>query len=485
MENSKYVVEMEAYDKEMPTPKSKKMVKTTTPGASRLEMLDENVVLKPIDIKTPSQNALDKRFGNEDKDVVFSFATFCEEAFVQTSFAFLGPLCWLWAIPICTLNGLKITGFYPGELIKGSSWGGFISQTMGAYATTLPLLVFLYMYLSGTLPTYPENSILPTTYIFIPVMVIIARQVVIAVKYAFIPRRRMRQERKTTRRNDEMEDDLLASWMMKPRNESLAHQLDLALWRSGLTGDDEIEYITFASPVPPEIIDAINLPEKTPPKPTKETANAKAVDDPNKTLEHEVENATKLDVEDVGGQAQDCHSRKESRVSTNKIPLRMLIKYATFTGTVSVTMPFSIIFTGLILLASMPLVFLGINGKPLFGDPGNSLEQYVCAVGWIHCFMQFPSNMLMFPLAPFVIFKRTRFCLNQYFELLVPSTVIDVCMTLNDYGAPINNFYTNSKSYSLLYGKTHVTHRHGTMILFNWKICLQDYPLCNLHREMC
>merc|ERR1712023_472857 len=91
----------------------------------------------------------------------------------------------------------------------------------------------------------------------------------------------------------------------------------------------------------------------------------------------------------------------------------------------SVTVPFSIIFTGLILFTSMPLVFLGINGKPLFGDPGNSLEQYVCAVGWIHWFMQLAGNMLMFPLAPFVIFKRTRFCLNQYFELLVPSTVID------------------------------------------------------------
>ena len=58
----------------------------------------------------------------------------------------------------------------------------------------------------------------------------------------------MRTERKTTRREDEMDDDLLGSWMMTPRNESLAHQLDLALWRSGLTGDDEIEYITFASP---------------------------------------------------------------------------------------------------------------------------------------------------------------------------------------------------------------------------------------------
>ena len=78
--------------------------------------------------------------------MVFSFATFCEEAFVQTSFAFLGPLCWPWAIPICTLNGLKITGFYPGELIKGNSWGGFIGQSVGAYAIDLPLLVFLYMY---------------------------------------------------------------------------------------------------------------------------------------------------------------------------------------------------------------------------------------------------------------------------------------------------------------------------------------------------
>ena len=97
--------------------------------------------------------------------------------------------------------------------------------------------------------------------------------------------------------------------------------------------------------------------------------------------------------------------------------------------------------------------------------------------------MQFPSNMLMFPLAPFVIFKRTRFCLNQYFELLVPSTVIDVCMTLNDYGAPIDNFYTNSKSYSSLYGKTHVTHgrNYDPIQLEN---LFTRLPLCNLHRSM-
>ena len=252
--------------------------------------------------------------------------------------------------------------------------------------SSVAVAFFLYMYISGTLSTYPENSILPTTYIFIPLMVVIARQVVIAVKYAFIPRRRMRKERKTTRREDEMDDDLLGSWITKPRNESLAHQLDLALWRSGLTGDDEIEYITFASPVPPEIIDAINLPEKTPPNPKKDVAKADTADVSNKTTEPEAKDATKLDVEDCDGQAQDRHFRNGNRVSTNKIPLRMLIKYATFTGTISATVPLSIILSGLVLLTSMPLLFLGLNGKPLFGDPGNSLEQYVCAVGWINCF---------------------------------------------------------------------------------------------------
>ena len=53
------------------------------------------------------------------------------------------------------------------------------------------------------------------------------RQVVIAVKYSFIPRRRMREERTTTRRDDEMQDDLLGSWLTGPRAESLAFQLDL------------------------------------------------------------------------------------------------------------------------------------------------------------------------------------------------------------------------------------------------------------------
>ena len=55
--------------------------------------------------------------------------------------------------------------------------------------------------------------------------------------------------------------------------------------------------------------------------------------------------------------------------------------------------------------------------------------------GMDQLFLNLPSNMLLFPLAPFVIFKRSRFRLNQYFELLVPSTVVDVCMVVKTYGA--------------------------------------------------
>ena len=139
-------------------------------------------------------------------------------------------------------------------------------QTISAYCIQFPLLYFLYLYLTNNLVVYPESSILPTTYIFIPILVIVVRQVVIAVKYSFIPRRRMREERTTTRRDDEMQDDLLGSWLTGPRAESLAFQLDLALWRADLTGNASEEYITFVTPIPSEIIDEINLPEITAPK---------------------------------------------------------------------------------------------------------------------------------------------------------------------------------------------------------------------------
>ena len=317
--------------------------------------------------------------------------------------------------------------------------GSFVFQVVLAYGTGAPLLIFLYLYWTGDLPTYPENSILPTSYIFIPVMVLIARQVVIAVKYAFIPRRRMRVERVKTRREDEMNDDLLGTWMGTPRNESLAHQLDLALWRAGLAGDDEEEYITFASPVSSEVFSAINLPEITPPKPPKTTAKAKNEDGASNGMVHKnFENDTKLDIEGSSGTVSSKKPQEEYVRITNKISLRTLVKYATFTGTTGVPAPFSIVLVGMIVLAVLPLFYLGLNGQPLFGNPSNPLEQYVCAVGWINCFMSLPSNLLMFPLAPFVIFKRSRYRLDQYFELLIPSTIIDVRSKPYNFASPFN-----------------------------------------------
>ena len=118
--------------------------------------------------------------------------------------------------------------------------------------------------------------------------------------------------------------------------------------------------------------------------------------------------------------------KRSNTVSTNKIPLRMLVKYATFTGTLDVSAPLGYIMFGLFVFISVPLTYLAVNDKPLFGIPGNSFEQYVCAVGWINCFMLLAPNLLLFPSAPDIIFKRSRFRLHRFFELLIPSSVVDV-----------------------------------------------------------
>ena len=331
-------------------------------------------------------------------------------------------------------------------------------QTISAYCIQFPLLYFLYLYLTNNLVVYPESSILPTTYIFIPILVIVVRQVVIAVKYSFIPRRRMREERTTTRRDDEMQDDLLGSWLTGPRAESLAFQLDLALWRADLTGNASEEYITFVTPIPSEIIDEINLPEITAPKEEKKKkAQDKSSEEEGKKIkmnevkksdntsdrgENDVDQrenipsspvTTAIDIDKNNNVVEINIIKKSNTISTNKIPLRMLIKYAAFKGTQDAMAPFDVVIAGVLLFTSVPLIYLGWNRMALFGTPGNSFEQYVCAVGWIHCFMTLASNLLLFPSAPDVIFKRSRFRLHRFFELLIPSTIVDVSSLLNIY----------------------------------------------------
>ena len=381
---------------------------TVKKGLSGISQLyDEHIELEPVDLKPVILTQYDQRFVMEDKAVVFAMDTFLEESLVQTSFSLLGPLCWVFAIPICTLDGLKLTGFWPGKLKSGSSTGTFIFQTIFAYTLQLPVFVFLAMYWTSNLTTFPDSSILPTTHIMIPACVQLVRQIVIGVKYAFIPRRKMRTDRHETRHDEDMTDDLLATWMGTPRNESLAYQLDLCMWRADLSGIADEEYITFVTPIPAEIIKEFDLPEVTPPLKSSQEKSVKGA--PNV---------------DVDGMIEDGHAPSEV-VSTNKIPLRTLVKYASFTGTRAVKLPMQFVLCSVLPLISVPLLYLGLAGYPLFGTPGKSLEQTVCAIGFLNIFMSLPSNMIMFPLAPFVIFERSRFRLNQFFELLIPSTIVD------------------------------------------------------------
>ena len=183
-------------------------------------------ILKPFDRqKEPSE--WDLRFADEDKCVHWCKDTFFEESIVQISFSLLGPLCYPWAIKLCGVEGLKITMFWPAKYKDGSSGVFFFwMQCVFGFGMQTPTLIGTILALTGNLPLYPDSSILPFSHLYIPLMVLIVRQIVIAVKYAFVPRRRMRFDRAKGRSFTHIGDDMLGAWCDKPSNESMARQLD-------------------------------------------------------------------------------------------------------------------------------------------------------------------------------------------------------------------------------------------------------------------
>ena len=232
-------------------------------------------LLRPID-RQRELSEWDIRFEGEDKCVQWCRETFNEESVVQISFSFLGPLCYPWAIKLCGIDGLKITMFWPSKYKDGSSGTPFFwMQIIFGFGIQSPTLVGTLLALTGHLPVYPESSILPFSHLYVPLLVLIVRQIVIAVKYSFVPRRRMRRDRQIGRSFTHIGDDMLGSWCAKPSNESMARQLDQAMWRAGLTGK---EILRFVDDVPKKVLDLIDLPESTPPKVGKNSDNGLATE---------------------------------------------------------------------------------------------------------------------------------------------------------------------------------------------------------------
>ena len=174
--------------------------------------------LRPADADSRRNAGNRKRFVSEDKVLKFNWTTFWEEFFCQT----LGQKLALLAVPfivwVCGVNGAKLTQFYPGQHPTDpelSVTGDFIVQMVVNSLISVPTTIFMIMALTGNLndAIAPEGAVLPYAEIYLPVAMGLIRQVVIAVKYAYIPRRRMRGiDRKTGRHPKAFEQDLMGFW---------------------------------------------------------------------------------------------------------------------------------------------------------------------------------------------------------------------------------------------------------------------------------
>ena len=123
--------------------------------------------LLPID-RYEGATAFDELFRNEDKTPVFAHDTFFEEFLVHNLHAFIGPVLLPLYKKICTIGGLKITGFVKSRLPKGTTnYSFYYSEINRWYSRGLHLVILLVLINVRTadndyfLKTFPQTSILP------------------------------------------------------------------------------------------------------------------------------------------------------------------------------------------------------------------------------------------------------------------------------------------------------------------------------------
>ena len=346
---------------------------------------------------------LAKRFEaeNEDKTIIFSYATFFEETLAQNLYFFFGPLCLPVIQKICGEKGLRITGFKYGKIIGGDNKRLNNLEFSRWYKFRGHLIICFILVQIQQVKTFPETTVLPFICIYIPMITLFFRGVVIAIKYATIPRRRMRETRKTTRPLSAIWYDLSVFFLFRCPNEALAVEVDRAMWRADLTGEEMLE---FADKIPHELMKQIDLRETSPQK-TK-TEDGKRPSDTDKSSDNKI-------IE-----------------TTNKIPLRTVLKYACMTGTKGANgmSAFSKLRGTRSLYLLLPIIYLAVYYQKWWYERSITsyiLEAYILIVGLQNIRWNLFANALFFPYIISIVFRSTRLRMNQYFELLLPYGIAD------------------------------------------------------------
>jgi len=412
--------------------------------------------IHPDQGETVALRRLDKKFGLDSKNVVFNTKTFCEEFFAHMIAVIIGPFSMPLVYLLSGWKGGVITGFLPGKIQYGgekpySNNSVFYIQIFVWATHWLPIYIAAGYFLSGQIvtnrmltpwldndmkgitgtnstnnitsdvSTAPSGNVSATwtdisfmDMVVLPFLVLMVRQYVIAVKYAFIARGRIRSHRKKGRNMLRWEDERLNAFYLDPSREMAMLSLEKAAWRAGI-GDLEHIYLEFVDPVSSEDQERMDLAE---------TNKGRALENSSKSSSKSSSSSKNSSDLEVG---------KKVYQDTKSISLQMFTKYVTISGieyfsnlpggraTPSGNMMF--LFAGLV--AFIPPLFRLLHERPAFGE--THLDKYFAATQFINMFSPFGfgAALFLFPACLKIHFDRHRYFMHHYMELLIPVTVPD------------------------------------------------------------
>ena len=139
--------------------------------------------------------------------------------------------------------------------------------------------------------------------VVLPFVVLVLRQYVIAVKYAFIARGRIRSHRKKGRNMERWMDERLNAFYLDPSREMAMLSLEKACWRACI-GDPRNIYLEFVDPVSAQDQERMDMAETS----SGRESEKKATDESSKL--------------EMG----------KSYSNTTYVPLQMILKYTTISG---------------------------------------------------------------------------------------------------------------------------------------------------------
>jgi hypothetical protein len=378
----------------------------------------------------------------------FNVRTFVEEALSHIGNLFFGPFFAPISVLLSGKIGAKITGFIPGTI----EWEGrpfvvstqnFIIQNLFWLVFDVPLIFgFLFYALGYIVPhgslsdastdnttvarrlghvdslepnfdgfTPKESDVLFLAEIIVPLFILLCRQIVIAIKYAYIPRKHIRDDRTMGRDMKRWNNELMGSWCYMTDTENAIENTQLGCAHARI--NPKVMQIEFSAKFTQESWDILNVPESN-----KETIAWKAKR--NEQLFQEVPKTHTKTVSKDGSEVTPVAYENPPPLSA-RIDLWHILKFSVWHGSMhSKRSPGPSMALGVV-GALIPAFWRLLHSRPAFGE--THFDKWVSAGSLLAYFMQGSGAIFVFSYAAAIIFNRARNIMDCYFQFLVPLTV--------------------------------------------------------------